>query len=195
MMRPESWTVTYFVTLTPPSSVSTSTSHEMGAEGARAPCPRARASASPTPTSTWSPVGMPFSAICFCRSRAASTTAEPVMMVVRLPDSPTEYGQRSVSPQTTSTFDSGTPQRFRRDQPHRGLGAGADVGDANKQRVRPAPFNRMTALLGPSPERNDHVGHAGAALDRAGIRRPASRCHRAFQSNRSAPRRMHSSSE
>ena len=30
------------------------------------------------------------------------------MIVVRLPDSPTEYGQRSVSPQTTRTFDSGT---------------------------------------------------------------------------------------
>ena len=31
------------------------------------------------------------------------------MIVVRLPDSPTEYGQRSVSPHTTSTCDSGTP--------------------------------------------------------------------------------------
>ena len=31
------------------------------------------------------------------------------MIVVRLPDSPTEYGHRSVSPQTTSTWESGTP--------------------------------------------------------------------------------------
>ena len=41
-------------------------------------------------TSVSSPVGAPFSASCFFRSRAASTMAKPVMIVVRLPDSPTE---------------------------------------------------------------------------------------------------------
>ena len=99
---------------------------------------------------------MPLSAICCWRSRAASMTAVPVMMVVRLPDSPTEYGQRSVSPQTTSTFDSGTPSASAAISPIVVFApAPTSVTPTNSVyspvRVRAG----CTALLVPSPERNN----------------------------------------
>src|SRR2546425_12429037 len=81
-------------------------------------------------------------------------TAYPVWIVVRLPDSPTEYGQRSVPPQTTSTLASGPPS--------------ASAAMSAIVVFAPAPMSvtptntvyfplasrRMTALLRPRAERN-----------------------------------------
>src|SRR5213078_2926258 len=76
------------------------------------------------------------------------------MMVVRLPDSPTEYGQRSVSPHTTSTCDSGTPSSSAAISPIVVFAPlPTSVTPTCTEYLRFAS-TRTTALLRPSPARN-----------------------------------------
>src|SRR6185503_7525105 len=116
------------------------------------------------------------------------------MMVVRLPDSPTEYGHRSVSPQTTSSCDSGTPSSSAAINPIVVLAPAPTSVTPTCTEYRPFALTRTTALLRPSPARNAMNDTPaprliGPASD------PGSRRQRFFHSNASAPRRMHSSSE
>src|SRR5689334_14254086 len=114
------------------------------------------------------------------------------MIVVRLPDSPTEYGQRSVSPQTTVTFDSGTPSASAAIKPIVVLAPPPTSVTPTWTEYCPFESRRITALLRPSPARNA-MNETPAPRLIAPLSDPAGR-HRFFQSNRSAPRRMHSSS-
>src|ERR671925_180989 len=108
MIRPDSCTATYLVGRVVPRRVSTSTSTKCAPKHWRI-LPSVVGEGVAEATKTSLPVGIPRAAICCFKSFTASTTAIPVMIVVRLPDSPTEYGQQSVSPDTTSTCDRGTP--------------------------------------------------------------------------------------
>src|SRR5439155_25479254 len=112
--------------------------------------------------------------------------------VVRLPDSPTEYGQRSVSPHTTSTFDRATPSAsaaiiaivvF--------APAPTSVTPTNTVYL-PFASSRITALLRPNAERNAMKDIPAPRLIGPGSE-PGCGRHRFFHSNTSAPRRMHSS--
>src|SRR6185369_5474783 len=76
------------------------------------------------------------------------------MIVVRLPDSPTEYGQRSVSPQTTSTCDSGPPCSSAAISPMVVLAPLPTSVPPTCTEYRPFALTRTTALLRPSPARN-----------------------------------------
>src|SRR3954453_10106887 len=116
------------------------------------------------------------------------------MIVVRLPDSPTDYGQRSVSPQTTSSCDSGMPSASAAIKPIVVFAPPPTSVTPTCNAYLPCALTRITALLRPGPARN--------ALNEPPAPRligPASDPGCAFQrwlhSNASAPRRMHSSSE
>src|SRR4030081_237280 len=76
------------------------------------------------------------------------------MMVVRLPDSPTEYGQRSVSPQTPSSCDSGTPSASAAISPIVVLAPPPTSVTPTCTEYFPLASTRMTALLRPRPARN-----------------------------------------
>src|SRR5262249_6112074 len=114
------------------------------------------------------------------------------MIVVRLPDSPTEYGQRSVSPHTTLTFDSGTPSASAAINPIVVFAPPPTSVTPTWTEYCPFESTRIAALLRPSPARNAMKDTPTPRLidpvsDPAG-RQPF------FHSKRSAPRRMHSSS-
>ena len=88
------------------------------------------------------------------------------MIVVRLPDSPTEYGQRSVSPQTTSTWDNGTPSASAAIIPIVVLAPPPTSVTPTCTAYRSFAFtlDHRTAAAEPRPEHQKR--HAGAALDR-----------------------------
>src|SRR4051812_9032115 len=116
------------------------------------------------------------------------------MIVVRLPDSPTEYGQRSVSPHTTSSCDSGMPSASAPINPIVVFAPAPTSVTPTCSEYLPALLTRTTALLRPSPERkvmNDTPAPRliGPASE------PGTARQRFFHSNASAPLRMHSSSE
>src|SRR5213076_2503378 len=74
---------------------------------------------------------------------------------VRLPDSPTEYGHRSVSPHTTSIFESGTPSASAAIIPIVVFAPAPTSVTPTWTLYSPFELTRMTALLRPRPERND----------------------------------------
>src|SRR5215471_9554316 len=152
-MRPDSWMATYLVIRVVPRRVSTSTSTKCAAKHWRI-LPSVVGDGVAEATKMSLPVGIPCATICCCRSCTASTTAIPVMIVVRLPDSPTEYGQRSVSPDTTSTCDRGTPMASAAIMPNVVLAPGpTSVTPTNKvYRGRASTCTR--AQLVPTPARN-----------------------------------------
>ena len=76
------------------------------------------------------------------------------MIVVRLPDSPTEYGQRSVSPHTTSTCDSGTPSSSAAMIPIVVFAPAPTSVTPTNSVYLPFASSCSTALLEPTPERN-----------------------------------------
>src|SRR5215472_13671770 len=113
-------------------------------------------------------------------------------MVVRLPDSPTEYGQRSVSPQTTSTLDKGTPNASAAIIPIVVFApAPISVTPTNTVYV-PLASRRITALLRPRADRNA-MKDTPAPCFTGPASEPGCERHRFFHSKASAPRRMHSS--
>src|SRR4051794_31946920 len=116
------------------------------------------------------------------------------MIVVRLPDSPTEYGQRSVSPQTTSTCDSGTPSASAAMRPIVVFAPAPTSVTPTCTEYLPSPWRRTTALLRPRPARNAMNETPAPRLIGPGSD-PGTGFHRFFHSNVSAPLRMHSSSE
>src|SRR5262249_39179522 len=114
------------------------------------------------------------------------------MIVVRLPDSPTEYGHLSVSPHTTSTCDNGTPSSSAAMSPIVVFApAPTSVTPTNKVYL-PLASTCSTALLDPTPDRNAiYVNPAPFLI--GPLSDPGTGRHRDFQSKISAPRRMHSS--
>jgi len=76
------------------------------------------------------------------------------MIVVRLPDSPTEYGQRSVSPQTTSSCESGIPSSCAAMSPIVVFAPLPTSVTPTCTEYLPVPSTRTTALLRPRPARN-----------------------------------------
>src|ERR1700730_14835916 len=115
------------------------------------------------------------------------------MIVVRLPDSPTEYGQRSESPQTTSTLDSGTASASAAISPMVVLAPPPTSVTPTCTAYRPFESSRMTALLRPTPARNA-MNDTPAPRLRGPRSDPGSGRHLFFQSNVSAPRVKHWSS-
>src|SRR6266566_990202 len=114
------------------------------------------------------------------------------MIVVRLPDSPTEYGHLSVSPQTTSTCDSGTPSSSAAISPIVVFAPAPTSVTPTNSVYLSFESKWITALLDPTPERNAiYVNPAPRLI--GPLSDPGTGRHRAFQSNNSAPRRMHSS--
>src|SRR5437868_8515538 len=116
------------------------------------------------------------------------------MMVVRLPDSPTEYGQRSESPHTTSTFDSGTPSSSAAIKPIVVFAPAPTSVTPTCTAYRPLAASLITALLRPTPARNA-MNDTPAPRLIGPPSDPGCGCQRFFQSNASAPRCRHSSSE
>src|SRR5262249_10025779 len=115
------------------------------------------------------------------------------MMVVRLPDSPTEYGHLSVSPQTTSTCDSGTPSASAAINPIVVFApAPTSVTPTNKVYL-PFESTCSTALLDPTPDRNAMYVKPAPFL-MGPWSDPGTGRHRDCQSKICAPRLMHSSS-
>src|SRR5262249_45421848 len=93
IMRPDSWTATYFVIRVVPRRVSTSTSTKCAPKHWRmVPSGTGLGVAEATRTSL--PVGIPRAAICCCKSFTASTTAIPLIILLLLPHSPTQPSQR-----------------------------------------------------------------------------------------------------
>src|ERR1700674_3239498 len=114
------------------------------------------------------------------------------MIVVRLPDSPTEYGQRPVSPHTTSNFDNGTSSASAAIRPMVVLAPLPTSVTPTCTWNWPLESTWIIALLRPTPERNARNATPdprliGPASD------PGFDRQRFFQSNASMPRRMHSS--
>src|ERR1700730_3675481 len=151
-MRPESCTATYLRTPTRPSSASTSTSTKCAPNALRT-FPSDVGFGDAEAINAFSPFGNPFSVIWRLRSRAASMTAYPVMSVVRLPDSPTENGQRSVSPQTISIFDNGTPSSSAAIMLIVVLAPAPMSVTPTNTVYRPLESSRSTALLWPRGDR------------------------------------------
>ena len=116
------------------------------------------------------------------------------MIVVRLPDSPTEYGQRSVSPQTTSSCDSGTPSSSAAMSPIVVFAPPPTSVTPTCTQYLPVLSTRTTALLRPSPARNAMNDTPAPRLMGPGSD-PGVDFQRFFHSNASAPFLMHSSSE
>jgi len=114
------------------------------------------------------------------------------MIVVRLPDSPTEYGQRSVSPHTTATLDRGTPSASAAIS-HIVVFAPPPTSVTPTNTVYcPLASRRITALLCPSPDRKAMNETPAPRL--SGPRsEPGCGRQRAVQSKRFAPMRRHSS--
>src|SRR5204863_10012229 len=119
-------------------------------------------------------------------------TAYPVWMDVRLPDSPTEYGQGSVSPQTTSTLASGTPSASAAMRAMVVLAPAPMSVTPTNTVYFPLASRRMTALLRPSAERNAIKEPPAPRFTGPGSE-PGGGRQRFFDSNVSAPRRMQSS--
>src|SRR5258708_5866793 len=116
------------------------------------------------------------------------------MMVVRLPDSPTEYGQRSESPHTTCTFESGAPNSSAAINCIVVFAPAPTSVTPTCTAYVPLASSLITALLRPSPARNAMNDTPAPRL--IGPRSdPGVGRHLFFQSNASAPRWMHSSSE
>src|SRR2546429_8096056 len=103
------------------------------------------------------------------------------MIVVRLPDSPTEYGQRSVSPQTTSTCDSGTPSSSAAISPIVVLAPAPTSVTPTNSVYLPLASTWRTALLDPTPERNAMYVKPAPRLI-GPVSDPGTGRHRAFQS-------------
>src|SRR5262245_4104052 len=116
------------------------------------------------------------------------------MIVVRLPDSPTEYGQRSVSPQTTSSSDSGMPSASAAIRPIVVFAPAPTSVTPTCTEYLPLLLTRTTALLRPRPERNAMNATPAPRLIGPGSE-PGLDFQRFVHSNASAPLRMHSSSE
>src|SRR5262249_14671030 len=114
------------------------------------------------------------------------------MMVVRLPDSPTEYGQLSVSPHTTRTFENGTSSASAAIMPIVVFAPAPTSVTPTCTEYTPLASTRTVALLRPRPERNVMNDTPAPRLIGPGPL-PAG-CQRLFHSKASAPRRMHSSS-
>src|SRR5262249_11550402 len=114
------------------------------------------------------------------------------MMVVRLPDSPTEYGQLAVSPQTTRTFSNGTSSASAAIIPIVVLAPAPTSVTPTWTVYGPFASSLTMALLRPTPERNAMNATPDPRL--IGPESDPAGCHRFFQSNTSAPRRRHSSS-
>ena len=156
MMRPQSCTATYFVTRTWPSSVSTSTSTKCAPKALRTlPSARVGFGVADAIEDVARRSAAPFSAICFFRSRAASidrVAGHDRRAAARFADRVrTAIG---VAPDDLHLRERHA-ELLGRDQPHRRLRAGADVGDADEARVYcPSRRRWMTALLRPRPERN-----------------------------------------
>src|SRR6185437_1746088 len=74
------------------------------------------------------------------------------MIVVRLPDSPTEYGHLSVSPHTTSTCESGTPSSSAAMIPIVGFAPAPTSVTPTNRVYLPLASTCSTALLDPTPE-------------------------------------------
>src|SRR6476660_2309622 len=106
------------------------------------------------------------------------------MIVVRLPDSPTEYGQRSVSPHTTSSCDNGTPSASAALNPIVVFAPAPTSGTTTCTQYLPLPSRRTTALLRPRPARNAMKETPAPRLIGPGSE-PGTLFHRAFQSNAS----------
>src|SRR3954470_13360987 len=116
------------------------------------------------------------------------------MIVVRLPDSPTEYGQRSVSPHTTSSCDSGMPSASAAINPIVVFAPPPTSVTPTWTAYLPLESTRTTALLRPRPARNA-MNETPAPRLIGPESDPGCAFHRFFHSNASAPLRMHSSSE
>ena len=91
------------------------------------------------------------------------------MMVVRLPDSPTEYGHRSVSPQTTSTCDSGTPSSSAAIIPIVVLAPPPTSVTPTKTRVAAFGIDAQHGAAPAQSRAEHHERHAGAALDGSAV--------------------------
>src|SRR5258706_13734192 len=116
------------------------------------------------------------------------------MIVVRLPDSPTEYGQRSVSPHTTSRSGSFTPSASAAINPIVVFAPAPTSVTPTCTQYLPLPSTRTTALLRPRPARNAMNDTPAPRL--TGPRSdPGVDFQRVFHSNAAAPRRTHSSRE
>src|SRR6476646_9905396 len=116
------------------------------------------------------------------------------MIVVRLPDSPTEYGQRSVSPHTTSSCDSGIPSSSAAIKPIVVLAPPPTSVTPTCTAYLPFASTRTTALLRPRPARNA-MNETPAPRLIGPDPDPGIGFQRFFQSNASAPRWMQRSSE
>src|SRR5262249_51234981 len=106
----------------------------------------------------------------------------------------TEYGQRSVSPHTTFTFDSATPSSSAAMMFIVVFAPGPTSVTPTYSVYWPRASTVNVALLLPTPDRNDMNATPAPRLIGPGPD-PGSGFQRLFQSNSSAPRRMHSSSE
>lgn len=119
-------------------------------------------------------------------------TACPVMMVVRLPDSPTEYG-RSVSLPDHGYLRKRDAQSFWADQTHGGFRSRADVGYADVNVKLALGIDADHGIAAAHGERNAMNPIPAPRL--IGPRsEPGWGRQRFFQSNASAPRRPHCSS-
>src|SRR5215813_11906866 len=116
------------------------------------------------------------------------------MIVVRLPDSPTEYGHLSVSPHTTSSWESGMPSASAAISPIVVFAPAPTSVTPTCSEYLPALFTRTTALLRPRPDRNAMNDTPAPRLIGPGSD-PGGDFQRFFHSKASAPLRMHSSSE
>src|SRR5207344_2762576 len=110
------------------------------------------------------------------------------MIVVRLPDSPTEYGQRSVSPQTTVTFDDGTSSASAAMRFIVVLAPAPTSVTPTNSVYWPFESRWMTALLWPRPERKIIIAKPAPRFFGPGSD-PGCGRQRVFQSNCAAPRR------
>src|SRR3954447_17166741 len=116
------------------------------------------------------------------------------MIVVRLPDSPTEYGQRSVSPHTTSSCDNGMSSASAAISPIVVFAPPPTSVTPTCSEYLPCALTRTTALLRPRPARHAMNDTPAPRLIGPGSD-PGTARQRFFHSNVSAPLRMHSSSE
>ena len=114
------------------------------------------------------------------------------MMVVRLPDSPTEYGVVAESPQIRSILDSGTSSASEAIIAIVVFAPAPISVTPTRTAYRPFASTVIVALLRPRPERNAmNETPTPRRIGPASV--PAGR-HFFFQSNVSMPQRRHSSS-
>src|SRR4029077_20522032 len=108
------------------------------------------------------------------------------------PDSPTEYGHVLVSPQTTSTCESGTPNASAAIKPIVVFAPPPTSVTPTCTRYRPFESTSITALLGPSPARKAKNANPAPCFT-GPASEPGFARQRFFHSKAAAPRWMQSS--